>query len=218
MIAATRIPTHRNDGSKVSKRELKAILDQVRAAFRGFSLEKPCDGAWVADDGRVYEEQSQKLEVVVSHEEVNDAREFSSALGSSSGSGRSILKFVRAERSLISNDRRKQMPKSTIKKNALALLALARQLAVTPGLTWVDASNAIYAPGGPFARLFPTKADRVAYGKTEEGQQVDDLIHSLPEPPVRTSPNGREDWTEFMVPIDKSSTRRPRLGKPSRTR
>ncbi len=85
MIAATRIPTHRNDGSKVSKRELKAILSQVRDAFHGFSLEKPCDGAWVADDGRVYEEQSQKLEVVVSHEDVNAARELFISIGKQLG-------------------------------------------------------------------------------------------------------------------------------------
>jgi hypothetical protein len=66
MIASTRIPTHRNDGSKVSKRELKAILKRVRDAFRGYTLENATDGAWVADNGRVYAERSQKLEVVVS--------------------------------------------------------------------------------------------------------------------------------------------------------
>lgn len=78
------------------------------------------------------------------------------------------------------------MPKPTIKKNAEVLLALARQLAETPGLTWIDANNAIYSPGGPFARLFRTKADRAAFGKSEERQQIDDFIDSLPDPPVRT--------------------------------
>lgn len=85
MIATTPIPTHRNDGSKLRKRELKAILNQARAAFRGYSLEKPCGGAWVADDGRVYEEQSQKLEVVVSHDEVNAARELFIRIGKQLG-------------------------------------------------------------------------------------------------------------------------------------
>lgn len=75
MIAATRIPTHRNDGSKVSKRELKTILKRVRAKFRGYSLDDPADGVWIADDGQVYEEQSRKLEVVVSAERVSEARE-----------------------------------------------------------------------------------------------------------------------------------------------
>ena len=100
------------------------------------------------------------------------------------------------------------MLKSTVKKNAQALLALARQLAETPGLTWVDANNAIYAPGGPFARLFATEADRVAYGKTDESKQIDELIDSLPEPPVRPGPP--EDWTKFMIPIDKPAKRRSR--------
>lgn len=100
------------------------------------------------------------------------------------------------------------MPKSTIKNNAIALLALARQLAVTPGLTWVDANNAIYAPGGPFARLFPTKADRVAFGKTKESLQIDNLIHSLPEPPVRAEVEQLDP--KCFIPI-------PRRRTPSRS-
>lgn len=100
------------------------------------------------------------------------------------------------------------MPNSTVKKNAQALLALARRLAETPGLTWVDANNVIYAPGGPFARLFSSKLERVAYLKSEEKQQIDGLIHSLPEPPVHPGPP--EDWTKFMIPIDKPAKRRTR--------
>jgi len=77
------------------------------------------------------------------------------------------------------------MLKPTVKKNAEVLLALAHQLAETPGLTWVDANNAIFAPGGPFARLFSNKPDRVAFSKSEECRKIEDLIDSLPEPPVR---------------------------------
>lgn len=98
------------------------------------------------------------------------------------------------------------MLKTTVKENSRALLALARQLAITPGLTWVDASNAIYAPGGPFSRLFPTRADRVAYGKTKESEQIDDLIHSLPEPPV--SPIRERIDAKFMIPVPKQKRRR----------
>jgi hypothetical protein len=81
MIAATRIPTHRNDGSKVSKRELRAILKRVRDAFKGYSLEGPFDGAWVARDGRVYEERSHRLEVVILREEINKARQLFVSIG-----------------------------------------------------------------------------------------------------------------------------------------
>lgn len=36
MLVVTRIPTHRNDGSKVSQRERRAILTRVRDVFGGF--------------------------------------------------------------------------------------------------------------------------------------------------------------------------------------
>jgi hypothetical protein len=100
------------------------------------------------------------------------------------------------------------MRKATLQKNVDVLLALAKQLAATPNMTWIDANNVIYAPGGPLVRLFPTKADRLAYSKTPESRQIDELIDSLPEPPVRRGP--REDWTEFMIPVDKPPQRRPR--------
>src|SRR6266851_5049231 len=75
------------------------------------------------------------------------------------------------------------MAKRSIESRARDLLTLARKLAETTGLTWVEANNAVYGPGGPFARLFPTAKDRVAFAKTEESQEIDDLIDSLPEPP-----------------------------------
>jgi hypothetical protein len=99
---------------------------------------------------------------------------------------------------------------ATIKEKARALLALAQQLAQMPGLTWVDANNAVFAPGGPFVRLFPTKADRIAYGKTKECEQIDALISSLPEPPVHAEPNGQQH-AGVMIPIRKPARRRPRL-------
>ena len=39
------------------------------------------------------------------------------------------------------------MAKRNVKKSAQELLTLARKLAETPGLTWVEANNAIYGPG-----------------------------------------------------------------------
>ena len=47
------------------------------------------------------------------------------------------------------------MPKRSIESRSQELLALAPELANTSGLTWVEANNAIYGLGGPFARLFP---------------------------------------------------------------
>ena len=80
------------------------------------------------------------------------------------------------------------MSKKTIKSRAQELLTLAFKLADTPGLTWVEANNAVYGPGGPFARLFPSATERVAFAKTEESRQIDKLIDSLPEPPFQLQP------------------------------
>jgi hypothetical protein len=94
------------------------------------------------------------------------------------------------------------MSKRSIKGRAQELLTLARKLAETPSLTWVEANNAVYGPGGPFARLFPSAVDRVAFAKTEESRQIDQLIDSLPEPPV--GPQRREYSGKFNVRLPKS--------------
>jgi hypothetical protein len=91
----------------------------------------------------------------------------------------------RNDGSKISRRERRAMSKRSIKSRAKELLTLARKLAETPGLTWVEANNAVYGPGGPFARLFPGEKDRVAFARTEESRQIDQIIDTLPEPPVR---------------------------------
>jgi hypothetical protein len=94
------------------------------------------------------------------------------------------------------------MTKRSIKVRAKELLTFARKLSETPGLTWVEANNALYGPGGPFVRLFPTPKDRLAFSKTTERQQIDELIDSLPEPVV--GPQRREYSGKFNVRVPKS--------------
>jgi predicted HicB family RNase H-like nuclease len=94
------------------------------------------------------------------------------------------------------------MQKRSIESRARELLTLARKLAETTGLTWVEANNAVYGPGGPFARLFPTAKDRLAFAKTKESEEIDELIDSLPEPPV--GPQRREYSGKFNVRVPKS--------------
>jgi hypothetical protein len=81
MLVVTRIPTRRNDGSKVTRRERRAFLTLVRDTFGGYTLEGPFEGAWIADDGQVYEETSYRLEVLVPAERVREARELFTRLG-----------------------------------------------------------------------------------------------------------------------------------------
>lgn len=94
------------------------------------------------------------------------------------------------------------MSKRSIESRALELLTRARKLAETQGVTWVEVNNAIYGPGGPYARLFPNAKDRVAFAKTKESRQIDRLIDKLPEPPV--GPQRREYSGKFNVRVTKS--------------
>jgi len=94
------------------------------------------------------------------------------------------------------------MLKGRLKAAGQDLLILARKLAETPGITWLEANNAIYGPGGPFTRLLPNAKDRAAFAKTEESRQIDRLIDSLPEPPV--GPQRREYSGKFNVRVPKS--------------
>ena len=94
------------------------------------------------------------------------------------------------------------MSKRSIESRARELLARARQLAQMSGVTWVEANNAVYGLGGPFARLFPNAKDRTAFAKTKESRQIDQLIDSLPEPAV--GPQRREYSGKFNVRVPKS--------------
>jgi hypothetical protein len=94
------------------------------------------------------------------------------------------------------------MSKKNIESRAQELLARAQKLAEVSGTTWVEANNAIYGPSGPFARLFPSPKDRAAFAKTKESKLVDQLIDSLPEPPL--GPQRREYSGKFNVRVPKS--------------
>jgi hypothetical protein len=103
MLVVTRILTHRNDGSKISRRERRSILTLVRDALGGYTLEGPFEGAWVADDGRVYEETSYRLEVLVPAHRVSEARELFKGMGKQLGQ-RAIYFEVREAGEIIDLD------------------------------------------------------------------------------------------------------------------
>src|SRR2546421_7977483 len=85
MLVVTRLPTHRNDGSKINHRERRAILIRVRDTFGGYTLEGPFQGTWVADDGTVYEETSYRLEVLIEPGQLQVARELVIGIGKQLG-------------------------------------------------------------------------------------------------------------------------------------
>src|SRR5260370_41451650 len=92
------------------------------------------------------------------------------------------------------------MSKRSVASRAKELLTLAHKLAEAPGLTWVEANNAVYGPGGPFTRLFPDVEDRTAFSKREESRQIDELIDSLPAPPVRPQRPAHSGKHEAALP------------------
>ena len=68
-------------GRELVARERRSFVTLVRDTFGGYSLEGPFEGTWVADDGRVYEETSYRLEVLVAPDRVNEARALFARLG-----------------------------------------------------------------------------------------------------------------------------------------
>jgi hypothetical protein len=96
----------------------------------------------------------------------------------------------------------------SIKERAQALLTLVETLVETPGLTWEAASNAVFAPGAPFSRLFRTESERVAFDKTREGRRIDQLIFGLPRAPVRPAPKEKYDPTRIVEIIQISPGRK----------
>src|SRR5947209_1049113 len=93
------------------------------------------------------------------------------------------------------------MSKRSIESRAQELMTLARKLAESACLTWVEANNAIYGPGGPYVRLFPGARDRKAFAASPASRRIDDLIDGLPDPPV--GPQRREYSGKFNVRVPK---------------
>jgi hypothetical protein len=85
LLVITRIPTHRNDGSRIHAIERREVLRQVRDAFGAYSLEGPFQGAWVSDDGNVYEETSYRLEVLIKPGQLQEVRELVLRIGKQPG-------------------------------------------------------------------------------------------------------------------------------------
>jgi antitoxin HicB len=60
-----------------------------------------------------------------------------------------------------------------------ALEFARQQAAATPD--WVAFHNALFGIGGRVTELFPTQAERVQFGKTDEHRQIMELLEQLQE-------------------------------------
>jgi hypothetical protein len=92
---------------------------------------------------------------------------------------------------------KKSAAPDTLETKAARLLKIAR---VAFGRTsdWTEFSNAVYGIGGPFAQLFPTRAEREAFERTDECRQIEEMMEKLqggedngPLPPTPTERQAR---------------------------
>ena len=102
---ARRYPHPHASQGRIENQPARAALrlDLIRDTFGGYSLEGPSEGAWVADDGQVYQETSFRLEVLVLAERVSEARELFMRVGKQFGQ-RAIYLEVRDAGEIIDLD------------------------------------------------------------------------------------------------------------------
>ena len=82
MKFTTLIPLFRNDGSRVSKREMNAILKELRSRFGALTQEGPVIGHWVdTTDGRVYVDESLKVWIACDNRRLEEARQIVTEIG-----------------------------------------------------------------------------------------------------------------------------------------
>lgn len=73
--------------------------------------------------------------------------------------------------------RTKPVAKATAARARDALEFAQRQAAQAKN--WVEFHNALFGIGGRLTELFPTQAERVAFGKTDEHRQIMELLEQL---------------------------------------
>lgn len=78
----TLIPTRRNDGSRVSRREMREIQTSIWAAFGGASFDGPVAGHWIdTADGRHYQDECIRATVVCENERLAEAEQLVRVIG-----------------------------------------------------------------------------------------------------------------------------------------
>lgn len=72
----TLLPTHRNDGSEVTRAERTAILERFWSEFPGVTTEGVVEGHWIdPQDQHLYHDHSIKVVVIVPDDQVEIARQ-----------------------------------------------------------------------------------------------------------------------------------------------
>jgi hypothetical protein len=82
MTFTTLLPTTRNDGSRVSRREMDKIIQSLRDRFGGVTVEGEAKGQWTSPGGaHGYRDRSVKVTVACNRERLHEAAEAVRAIG-----------------------------------------------------------------------------------------------------------------------------------------
>jgi hypothetical protein len=82
MTFTTFLPKSRNDGARVSRKELNAILRDLRLRFGGYTVEGEAEGQWTDPaTGKTYTDRSIKVTVACHRERLHEAAEAVRAIG-----------------------------------------------------------------------------------------------------------------------------------------
>ena len=80
MKFTTLIPVRRNDGSKVSRRDITAIFQRFYVRFGACTVEGPTQGYWM-DGGTLYQDECHKLIVACDEGDLADAEQLVRDIG-----------------------------------------------------------------------------------------------------------------------------------------
>jgi hypothetical protein len=69
----TLVPTTRNDGTTVTKAELKRLLDPLWRPFKGITKEGPVAGSWIDEDGMEFTDICLKVSIECDRSRLQDA-------------------------------------------------------------------------------------------------------------------------------------------------
>jgi hypothetical protein len=148
MKFTTLIPMRFNDGREVPQEQINRIIDELAIQFSGCSDEGITKGQWLdPKDAQLYRDESRRVTVVC------DARQ--------------LFVITMACSSLKSLPHEDQVMNTTAQK----ALHIAQELA-TQAKSAADLHNAFFGVGGKFGELFPTRAEREAFAKTPEYQEI----------------------------------------------
>ena len=156
--------------------QIDRIIDGLAQQFKGCSDEGITKGQWLGPkEARLYRDESRRISVVCENSQLSEAQEAVIKIGQELGQlamyfevrdfdGVQFLEIPRARRG-------KRKKGDAMKSKAQQALLIARELA-KDAKSSVDFHNALFGIDGKFGELFPMRAEREAFLKTQEYREI----------------------------------------------